>query len=123
MIFSSTDWRTAAETTLRDAARALRCGPVPKECSLAVPTPIGRPGISRSTEVDIKAVESLGRAVIALARADLTELQRDLVWDRAIDRSWKEIQSRNPGVPDSTLRWYHNDALQKIARALRKLKK
>ncbi len=119
MIFSSTDWRSAAEDTLKHAARALGCEWMPRECVRSIPVPIGKPRVLGSTSIDPDAVMRLGDAVLAMGRAGLTELQCDLVWCRAFDLSWKEIEARHPNVPRRTLEWNHAEALAGIARGLR----
>ena len=123
MINGSTDWRDDAVAMMQAAARALRHGPLPRECRTAAPIPYGRSPADAQMLADARDVVDLGAALTAIACAGLTAIQRDLVWDRALGLSWKEIDARNPGVPRRSLERWHADALAAVSTQLRKQRK
>lgn len=108
---------------MRAAAHALRYGPLPRECRTATPIPYGRPPATAEMMADARDVVRLGSALAAIAGSDLTELQRDLVWGRALGLSWKELMMRNPGLSLATLKRHHADAVDEIAMVLKRKEK
>jgi DNA-binding NarL/FixJ family response regulator len=115
------------ELMIKEAVRTLRCLPIkglaPAQYRSCMPeivrtlrdmdyppdrTKLGRFAASRA------AISRLDRMLVAIAGADLTALQRDIVWDRAEGKPVKVIAVEQ-GIGTRTVERHHANALAEIA--------
>lgn len=111
-------WRIEAEEMLRGAALTLRCGPVPSAWRDALPKPIGKARQACPAKLPVDALDQLRRVMTVLAVGQITDLQREILWLRAFDISWKEIRAAHPALSVATLKRHHADALHSVSRYL-----
>lgn len=107
-------WREEVEQILRDAGKTLRCGPLPSTIRMAVPTPVGRTVQVCPAKLAPNALVRLHKVLVVIAKADLTARQRDLLWGRAFELSWKQIGKAYPRASDKTLRRDYDSAVDEI---------